>query len=494
MWQRTKHCKRTKKADVVMPTDASDSAHVEVVVDGCTEPRVSDKLRSLLAVLDLNGQAALQLLPETDADTMTQLRALSTDAYGTRLLEFMKAIESARAVMLRPTVYEAGAVFSRVAAEQQWRLSSPQTVFHVPTRRRLGPKVDCFCKYGLEALRAESPFLAEYFDTNHSALTSVIDGIALPAVTIDMCNIAIVASDEPRLLESEEDISPDALPRTAPLYLPADSRQPQHIVRPELLLVVASLLVPPCARHANHKWKTLVVASGARSRLHIVDKLCGELVDLGMTYAAPDLGPRRSQPYVWYISHWHGASMVAAVKSKLAAGLVVVVRTETSVPAELCLDAELRLVTVHIGSLAPPLTDDVWEADKVNVVYDALDVYRSACTSADPPLRVPFVRPVDMLPYRPVPRAAITASLFSEMLHGCILVCIAHHHTATLSDIETAYATYARRRGFLDMSISPEAILEGAAMVQTTVDDVVKFCAATKTFSNLLVLESAPRM
>lgn len=482
MWNRAKHCKRTKKTEIAaVSSEEVPQAPVEA------EVTIPDRVKSVMNILDINAQAALDLLP-AELETEYFEGYPATDAYAQRLVAFTKAIRNARQALLKPTSAEIQTIFQAMVHRNQWQLASQHTIFSLATRKRVGSKYECFEHYGLQELETVSVFLARYLRGNQSLLRSIVDALLIPIVTIDMAKIALLSdSYSLDMMDEDTDEFSVATPRTADLYM-RGPRIPQSTLRPDLLVLFGYLLVPPCARRTC-KWKSLVVASGSRDKPHVVDKFCSDLVDLGMTTCASDLGTKRTHPYMWYISDWN-ASYVPIVKAKLNAGFVVVIRSDLTVPADVCNDNELRLNTVHVNGMAGAVTDSDWAMERESVLLDAFEAYQAFVSTqqdAAPP-RVPFVNPVDMIPYRPVPRAAVPSSLFSEMLHGFVGVCISNGHEAALEDIETVYASYAKRRGFLELSISTDAVLQGAAMLQNTVDDIVRYCPVNKTFSNLYII------
>jgi hypothetical protein len=433
-------------------------------------------------------------------DLCTFLEPLEeSDAYATAMLPYVRAVMTARRCEGHASRWFVYKCFEALASARGWCMVGDQ-VFAARDRQKLGTKIACFTRYGMEELRARSSVLTDFIATGSKTLLhGIIDDLQLDAAVVDMTHIQIKGRDDVWIAcdERDEDDMHDSVSCCGSASVtPPSHRIPRTCLEgcvdgdvettlPALQLVFASLLVPPCVR--RHEWRLVVVASGPLTVPHVIEKICSKLVELGVSMDPTCVSTRADQPYVLYIPQW-SADMVDTVESAVTRGNVVVVRSTSGVPNEICTNHKLRLCTVHIDGATGEIKDEeAWDKTCATFLRRCIDAYNADAQRVSVK-RVPFVDPLAMVPYRVVPHAAVACmGLLSEMLHGCVGARVCPGTRCTLEELQASFKTYSNGRGFTHLSLDVGTVLKAAELVKYTTADAVEFCVVDRVFKNICV-------
>jgi hypothetical protein len=270
--------------------------------------------------------------------------------------------------------------------------------------------------------------------------------------------------------------------------LPKHSR-PQTACPENLLVLVGSMLVPPCA--ASHTWKTLIIATGSKrvGTPHIIDRICSDFIGFGLTTDMQVAANQRTSPYLLRIDEWKDTvPFKNRVHDLLKVGVVVVVRCTDGVPLSIVQEPRLRLCAQTIRACG--VSDEVWNEEAGMLFRDAVDAYRVHAHCVQVP-DVPYPSVVQGKAYRPNPMVDgsmnVMAFYLAEMLHARFGIRLFPGGRVALAEVELVLGRYAVLREFQSSvrKLTAEDVLEAASAVREAVDDVVTYHGDSKSLVNI---------
>ena len=260
-----------------------------------------------------------------------------------------------------------------------------------------------------------------------------------------------------------------------------------------LSLVIGTMLTPLCSR--LRVWKTLIVVSGSSTgKPHLIDKVCEDLVDLGVTTdfqsAVNCTRSTRCRPFVLKLEGcaWKtgDAEFLDQIHAMLKIGIIVVIKTEAGVPRDVCLQSRLRLSTIHLRDVT--VDERLWHCHRGALFQHALRAY--AVWEVKIP-RVPFREPIEGHWFRPTPRRSpemnAMCCYLSEMLHMEFGIRLQVDASVDICQITEAVAAYSRHRLVFNPpeSILPEEVLMAASDAREDKDRAVTYCSVSKLFRHM---------
>ena len=283
------------------------------------------------------------------------------------------------------------------------------------------------------------------------------------------------------------------------LRFPRDIRLAQ-LCPQDLLLVVGSLLVPLGMQ--RHSWKTLIVTSGSTAKPNLIDRVCADLVGLGV---ATDLKEvlrsaehPRNRPFILKLD-WKTVGkddkFLDELHAVLKIGVAVVLRNEVGVPKEICAQARLRLCTTHLRDVTVS-NEDTWSRGKGLLFTEALKEYALHAGTVPIP-SIPFSNVLDGAGFRPVPRRGMNTACFyiTEMIQmqygigfGDLGPDPKPDSMIDLEYVTQALQAYALRRKIFEASkaITVEDVLQAASCAREDRHAVVTYSHDRKLFKNLV--------
>lgn len=497
MWKRKGHAPAPKR---VLTTPAAPPPPPPTVTETVFRP--ADVLTPTIQADQLAWELAVATKPIAEWPTLAEdtLQAWETLRQANDPKSGM-LIEKHR--LITETVGVALATFERFIMQwcvsmvqvQELRMCANDTLFSLRSWTHVGTSMQAFRQFVL-------PFVESghdrrlISDNEHMVQTYVNTAVRGEARTF-VCDTALVKDSEGQfqLLFNDgngTDViatvpSPDITHRVL-IHAPKHARQ-QTVCPQNLLLVIGSMLVPPCA--ASHTWKTLIVATGSHRGgvPHIVDRICDSFIGFGLTTDLYAAGTHRNAPYVLRIDEWKDtAAFKNRVHDLLKVGVIVVVRCTDGVPASIVQEPRLRLCTQCIRSVY--VSDSAWEEEAGMLYKDAVDVYCRDVASVSVPA-IPYRTVVEGKTFRPNPMMDGSmnhmAFYLAEMLHAHFGIMLASGTRVALVDVELFLAQYAVIREFPSAlrKLTAEDVLEAAAAVREVYDDIVTYDPDSKCLVNI---------
>ena len=489
----------------VRKCEADTAAATATAIEPVAHPSAGFSMSETLCAEYLRWESALlhqplQEIVELSADTTRLLQTASAagDTFAASMYAKVCLIRDARAFADRAIL--CGSIrkhFHDVATHFGWKEMPgmhKKMVFSTVSRTCCGTRMEALIHF---AAASDAPAcLKETIANNCVVAKEIVDAEILPVLEIDMALVlhegtqrSFGVSTGTRVVNPTDPIHRAFVPLNSSGVVSLRETCP-----PELLLVVGAMLVPLGMQ--RHAWKTLIVTSGTSARPHLIDRICEDLVGLGVTTdlnsVLRNVGTaQQERPFVLKLDRWNTADerFLDELHAILKIGVIVIIRSDIGVPREICLQPRLRLCTTHLRDVT--VTAEVWNSGKGALFTEALREYAEHAHRV-PVAVVPFKVALDGHLFRPVPRRGMSANCFylSEMIqieYGIGLGQAAAGESVDMEHVTESLRSYADHHKVFEASkvVTPEDVLQAAQNVREGSNAVVTFCKELKVFRNL---------